>query len=288
MFGYVREYSPELKVKEYTLYKSVYCGLCKSMGKHCGNCSRLTLSYDMTFLAVFRMALLKTSYEVKKERCMMHPFKKRPVMKANEELEYSAKVSALLSYAKLKDDINDSKGIKRVVYKMLVPFFAYAKKRANAPDLYDKINEKLRALSKLENEKCASVDLPANVFGELTGEIFKYGLSENDKKLAQNVGYHTGKWIYACDALDDLKKDLKSGSYNPFLLLFEEKMPENEVELIKSAFVDELAQIEKALDLVDYADDALKAILYNIVYEGMKRKSDSVADSVLNDKGDKN
>ena len=51
MFGYIRPNKPELLVKEYDLYKSAYCGLCKRMGKDYGRLSRLALSYDGTFLA---------------------------------------------------------------------------------------------------------------------------------------------------------------------------------------------------------------------------------------------
>ena len=51
MFGYVTVYKPELKVKEYEAYKGVYCTLCKRLGKDYGFLSRLTLSYDFTFLA---------------------------------------------------------------------------------------------------------------------------------------------------------------------------------------------------------------------------------------------
>ena len=33
MFGYVTVYKPELKIKDYSLYKGVYCTLCKRMGR---------------------------------------------------------------------------------------------------------------------------------------------------------------------------------------------------------------------------------------------------------------
>jgi hypothetical protein len=36
MFGFVRPYKDELKVKDYELFKSVYCGLCHSLKKRCG------------------------------------------------------------------------------------------------------------------------------------------------------------------------------------------------------------------------------------------------------------
>ena len=49
MFGYIAVNKAELKFKEYDVYRSFYCGLCKSLKERGGNLSRLTLSYDMTF-----------------------------------------------------------------------------------------------------------------------------------------------------------------------------------------------------------------------------------------------
>ena len=56
MFGYVKVFRPELKVCEYEQYKGVYCSLCQTLGKRYGFASRMTLSYDFTFLALLLMA----------------------------------------------------------------------------------------------------------------------------------------------------------------------------------------------------------------------------------------
>ena len=50
MFGYIRTDTPELRVRENEYYKAVYCGMCRAQGKCTGQCSRMTLSYDMVFL----------------------------------------------------------------------------------------------------------------------------------------------------------------------------------------------------------------------------------------------
>ena len=54
MFGYIKPMTEELKVKEHELYKSIYCGLCSAMGEHICTSNRLTLSYDIVFLALVR------------------------------------------------------------------------------------------------------------------------------------------------------------------------------------------------------------------------------------------
>ena len=52
MFGYIIAEKSELRIKEYDMYKAVYCSLCKTLGKKYGVISRFTLSYDFTFLGL--------------------------------------------------------------------------------------------------------------------------------------------------------------------------------------------------------------------------------------------
>lgn len=281
MFGYVREYAPELKVKELSLYKAVYCGLCRSMGKCTGNCSRLTLSYDITFLAVVRLALENKGYCVKKRRCFVHPLRKRAIMERNSVIDYCARASAVLSYGKALDDIKDSRGIKRLLYGVVGVFLKGAKKRAGLDDLYGKMTEKLEKLDECEKKGTKSVDIPSDIFGELVSDILSYGLDGETAAIAKSIGFYTGKWIYTADALDDMKKDAKSGSYNPFNLMFPEGIPEKDGEMIKGAFVHSLAGIEMAADLIECSDESLKGIIYNIIYCGMKRKSDEITDKII-------
>ena len=50
MFGYVRPYKPELKVKEYELFRAAYCGLCWSLKEKYGADAGFN-----SFLAIFRI-----------------------------------------------------------------------------------------------------------------------------------------------------------------------------------------------------------------------------------------
>ena len=81
MFGYVTPLEPELRVKEQRLYKAVYCGLCRTMGKRVCSESRLTLSYDMVFLALVRFLLSEERLELEDVRCGTSLHKKKTVIK---------------------------------------------------------------------------------------------------------------------------------------------------------------------------------------------------------------
>ena len=112
MFGYVRVKHTELRVKEYEFYRGTYCGLCRSMGKCTGQCSRFALSYDFAFLALLRITLDRTPVEFEQKRCIAHPLKKRNMMKHNASLAYCAHAAALLNYHKILDDLSDERGWK--------------------------------------------------------------------------------------------------------------------------------------------------------------------------------
>ena len=274
MFGYVKVRSGELKVKEYELYRGAYCGLCRSMGKCTGQCSRMTLSYDFAFLAMLRLCLGGVDkVEFKQRRCLAHPLKKRNVMERNEELDYCARAAAILGYHKIKDDIADERGFKKMRAYLTYPFVASWRKRALKSGLLPldkKISDSLLRLSALETQKKPSVDEPAEIFGEILGAITSFGLDGSKARVAYELGMHVGKWIYIVDALDDAKDDQKKKRYNPFLLLYGGRLPQGEeLTLISDALKAELCGAEAALDLMDTDKESVKNIIENILYLGM-------------------
>ena len=52
MFGYVRPYRPELKCKDFDLYRATYCGLCRCLRRRYGLIAPMFLNFDFTFLAL--------------------------------------------------------------------------------------------------------------------------------------------------------------------------------------------------------------------------------------------
>lgn len=290
MFGYVKTYTPELKVADHEYYRAAYCGLCRSMGKCTGQCSRFTLSYDFTFLALIRLALAGEEVSFDKKRCIAHPLRKRRMMKQNPQLEYCAYAAALLSYHKLCDDIEDERGAKKITALLARPFVAPMRRRAikkgGLEALDSLISEKLKELSSFECSGEASVDAPADIFGEILAAIAEHGLEENRARIAKNIGYHLGRWVYITDALDDLAEDILKKRYNPFALMYGREIDERERGLIADALKNELCDTERAFDLIEFGEDkSLENIISNVFYLGMPRTVESV---LAKDKCEKN
>lgn len=293
MFGYVRAQNAELKVKEYEMYRGAYCGLCRSMGKCTGQCSRMTLSYDFAFLALLRICITNESISFSPRRCIAHPLRKRSMMDRTPTLDYCASAAAILNYHKIKDDIADEKGFGKLSAMLVLPFVAHARKKAfrknkdaGLAELDAGVSKLLGELLEIEKKRHASVDEPAAVFGEILALICSHGLEGTEGRLAYEIGASVGRWIYSVDALDDMKGDLKRQSYNPFILLYGGREPSREeLCLISDALKAALCRAECALDLVECDNAEIRNIVDNIMYlglvdvtEGVIKKRDACKD----------
>ena len=272
MFGYVKVTSAELKVKEYEFYRGTYCGLCRSMGKCTGQCSRMTLSYDFVFLALVRLAATSSKTEFEQKRCLAHPLKKRNSMIRNEVLDYCAKTAAILNYQKIVDDLKDERGFKRFRARVALPFVAHARKKAIKKDpslkeLDAAIARELDTLAALEASADSGVDAPADSFGRLLGEIMSFGLNGSERRITYEIGKGVGGWIYIADAIDDINDDSKKGRYNPILKLYGGRIPdERELMMISDAIKNRLFGAEGAFDLLSTENDIISNILANVLF----------------------
>ena len=221
MFGYVKPDIKELLVKEHEFYKSTYCGICRSMKKHTGALSPVTITYDSVFLALVRMAYIPDSeLSSSMRRCIAHPAKKKCMLTDNSAIEYTARAFAILTYYKMKDDLADEGAMKRMLVNLTRPIVASAKKKADLEPLAEIVRDRLGRISEIERERRPSIDEPAELFGELLGEIFAFGLEDSDRLVTYECGYHLGKFILLADAIEDYDDDLKSGKYNPFVISY--------------------------------------------------------------------
>ena len=95
MFGYIKPFKAELKVKEWEAYQGIYCGLCKQLAQRYGLFARMTLNYDFVFLAMMDMALREQRIHFCQCNCITHPFKKRTCCQSNQSLELCCDIAML-------------------------------------------------------------------------------------------------------------------------------------------------------------------------------------------------
>lgn len=283
MFGYIIPDKPELKIKEYDIFRSYYCGLCKSMGRNSGILSRFALNYDSVFLALFLSSLHNEDIKVRKEICFANPIKKKYVVKDSKSMEYASDINIMLMYHKLKDDWADEKNIISAggVLAFRHTYKRAAKRNAKANSI---ILNSLSELRYLEKEKCDSFDRAAEPFAQMMKSLLSegyYGDNEKDKRKLEWMGYNIGKWIYIIDAYDDLDRDLKKNCYNPLVLQFgykEQSVDDFKAIIngeVKECLTHALWQASNALELISVNN---KGIIDNIIYEGMYKKMETILD----------
>lgn len=226
MFGYLRPDKDTLMVKEFTMFRAVYCGICKEIKKSYGNIPRLALSYDMTVLAILLLSMADEDALVRQEACILNPLKKKPISYQHSALEFCAAASVIFSYYKLQDEILDSGSREAKIGSILLKN-AYTKAQCNFPDADRAIGEGIAGLAELEKSPPIETTYrdAAGKFGgilcSLMGDAFKsYFPGDTGRdKLIQGIsllGSEIGKWIFIMDAIDDYDKDKISYEWNPF------------------------------------------------------------------------
>lgn len=269
MFGYVRPFKSELKIKDYEQFKSVYCGLCHTLKERYGFAARFVINYDFTFLA---MLLCNQSVNYKKCRCIASPFKKKRCTASEVFLESSADYSVILTYWKIKDTIRDDGFVEKLKAFSAMFFLkgAYKKARQNASHFDELVCENLKELSALEASKCASIDKAAHKFAEILECTALHEKEPNRQRILKQLFYHTGRIIYLLDAVDDLENDFKLGSYNPLIYRFSlktDKLSLEERKLMLMTITHSHNFLVSAFMLLD--EGIYNAVLENIIFYGI-------------------
>ena len=267
MFGYVSPQKSELKMRELAQYQAWYCGLCKTLRREYGQLPRLSLSYDCTFLALLLAALAGEEPMVAPARCGYKPFRKAKLVAENcPALEYAADCNVLLYWYKLADDWRDEKKLLGVAGRVLLRRGA-KKAQVRQAELAQIVQTQLQALAMLEQQACEEVDVPADAFAKLLQALAVHypPLSEEQRQVVGQVGYHLGRWLYFADACDDRARDQKSGAYNPFVTANADR------ERISFLLYSALYEMENAFDLLQLQTNG--GLIENIVYMGCRAQT---------------
>ena len=269
MFGYVVMNKPEIKFKDFDMYRSFYCGLCRELKERYGLSGQITLTYDMTFVILLLSGLYEPPTKKGSTRCIVHPVRRQPVRK-NAITEYAADMNIFLTYYKCKDDWNDERSI---------PGFAFGKllegKEKKSEKLWGKkvqtIVSCLDELSALEKENATDIDRVSGCFGRIMAEIFAYREDVWEPTL-RRMGFYFGKFIYLLDAYDDVEEDVKKGNYNPFSKDYIRKGFDDRVKSMLMMMMAETCREFEKLPIIKYTD-----ILRNILYSGVWCRFENVS-----------
>ena len=284
MFGYIRPYKPELKMKEFEQFKACYCALCHTLGKNYGHFSRMFLSYDFVFLAMLLWPEDEKPDYIK-ERCIASPLCKKLCCHENGALEISAGYSVILTYWKLKDSASDESFFKATVSKFCALLLKKSYKKASEKysDFDKSVRENLAALSEMEENSEPSIDKTADKFALILSAAADSEEGVKARVLRQLL-YHTGRWIYIADAINDLGEDLKANRYNPVVFRFSisDSIIEDDTKIsLKTTLYHSLNNIYSAYSLLP--SNVWSGVLMNIIYISMPDVTEKVFTGEIED-----
>ena len=261
MFGYVRPLLPDLPEAEQQRYRAHYCGLCRAIGRRHGQLARMALTFDLTYLTIFLASLYEPEEKSGEGRCLPHPVRAH-AWAVSRITDYAADMTIALTYHKAVDDWQDdrnlaAKGCAAWLKK------AYRTVRERYPRQCGRIEAAMESLAEVEKRRDPSPDAAAKCFGELMAELF---VMEEDywAGALRAFGYSLGRYIYMLDATCDYDRDVKSGSYNPLILM--EKKPEDMRDTLELLLGDASAAFERLPLIQD--EEILRNILYSGVWQG--------------------
>lgn len=270
MFGYIVVNQPELRIREWEMYHSYYCGLCRILKKKYGRVGQVTLSYDMTFILMLLSGLYDPETVCGKSRCIMHPGKKHEY-RCNELTEYVADMNVLLTEYKCLDDWKDDrKRLRLLMARMLARRTGESRRRYSQK--LEQIAAAMEELSRAEEQGVMDLDYMAGCFGQVMAQIVICREDEWKDNLYR-FGFYLGKFVYLLDAYEDLEEDIEKGRYNPLKERYKEPDFEQSCLDILTMMMSACCREFEQLPILDNVE-----ILRNILYSGVWSRYKAVRD----------
>lgn len=265
MFGYIITNPQTLPEDRQRRFRSFYCGLCRVLNQRYGKIGQATLSYDMTFMALFLNALYEPAETKGNERCFLHPFKQHEFA-VSEVFSYVADMNIALAYHKCLDNWKDDRNIPSAAEAKLLKR-AYCHVESLYPEKCKAIEDWLDEIHKIEFNRIEQIDPPVNATGKMMGELFVWDCNDIWADSLRIIGDGLGKFIYLMDAYDDLPGDIRHNTFNPLKAY---KDNEDFEEMCKSALMMMVADCTQEFEKLPILLDA--DIIRNVLYSGIWSK----------------
>lgn len=268
MFGYIVVNQPELRIREWEMYHSYYCGLCRVLKEKYGRVGQATLRYDMTFLLLLLSGLYEPETVCGESRCLAHPGKKH-TYRCNELTEYVADMNMLLAEYKCLDDWKDDRKRLRLLAARILGRRT-REDRERYADKLERIAAAMEELSRGEEREETDLDVMAGCFGRVMAQIAAVREDEWEESL-RRFGFFLGKFVYLLDAYEDIEEDLKKGRYNPLKERYTSPDFEGDCQDILTMMMSACCREFEQLPILDNVE-----ILRNILYSGVWSRYEAV------------
>ena len=262
MFGYITPVLSVLSDEQKQRYRSFYCGVCHALRNRYGQISRLSLSNDMTFMAILLSSLYEPETNASHSRCLLHPLKSH-IFLSSSLVDYAADMNALLFYYKCEDQRMDERSFtgtagERIFRKAVDD----AQKRW--PLQSEEVRFTLAELWQEEKKSSPDPDRLCNLSGQMLGAVFVPKPDDPWSSILRTVGTGLGRFVYWMDAWEDYDEDLKKNRFNPLKTWHDRPDYEDFCRETLELLIADAAEGIEILPLEQDLD-----ILRNVVYSGV-------------------
>ena len=264
MFGYITPVLSVLTEDRKQRYRAFYCGVCHALKQRHGLTGRISLSNDMTFLALLLSSLYEPDSARARARCAIHPLKSHPFL-SSPMIDFAADMNALLFFWKCEDQRIDEHSLRGKAGESL--FRKKAEKvRGLWPVQAEGVENALRDLWEEEKKPSPDPDRLCNLSGEMLGAVLVPKPEDFWSTTLRSVGTSLGRFIYWMDAWEDYDEDRKKNRFNPLTGYHDRPDYEDfcketlEMLIAEAAGSFEILPLEQDLDL-------LRNVLYSGVWQ---------------------
>lgn len=264
LLGYVRAYKPEMRFKEYDVYKGVYCTLCKTLLRRYSPIGQLFLSYDAAFLALVLLALQPDCPAQTSSRCCYNPAKKCLSCGRGDVQDFCADISVILFYYKILDDLHDRGFSRKLLAALLYPIaLLMHRKAARMQPLADRIVcASIRRQNDTERTN-ASLDAAADPSATALAEL---GTLRVDDKSFYRFCYLLGRFVYVIDAVEDVRSDVRKKNFNPLKSRFIQD-PDSFAAYAMQLLNLNIAELFKSMEKLEL--HRYNELVQNVIFDGL-------------------
>ena len=201
MFGYLFMDKDKLTLTERKIFRDYYCSICLSIKYNYGNLMRLTLNYDIVYLAM----MLDYGIEVCNcGKCGKYIDNAKQIF-TNGYWKKIADYNMLLISQKIKDDIKDEGGLKnRIIAKFLLNKLI----KKGVYGLYLAMEQELSAYYNIESSQL-SIEQKIHIYADCMCDTVQLFFAVDKSRL--DLLYIIFQIIVLLDAIDDFEYDKKRG-----------------------------------------------------------------------------
>ena len=265
MFGYIAPVLSTLTEEQKSRYHAFYCGVCHALKLRHGHSSRLSLSHDMTFLAMLLSSLYEPETVSASARCLVHPVKEH-LFFSSEMIDYAADMNMLLFHYKCLDaEMDDHSAAGKLGAGLSRSSLQDISRRY--PDACGTVREALQQLWSEEKKPDPDPDRLCHLSGRMLGAVFVPRPDDLWAPVLHRTGYGLGRFVYWMDAWDDLESDTKKRRFNP-LTPFRDR--EDYASFCHDTLEMLMADAAEAFEMLPLEQDL--PVLRNTIYSGVWQK----------------